>query len=129
MVKCARKRGFSMKKNDYILIAVILAVAAIIFGVYSFMHKDEGAVVQISIDGKIVEEYPLDQDKTIPINDTNVLVIKDGKADMIEADCPDQICVKQKAISKNGETIVCLPNKIVVTVVSKESTGLDAVAN
>ena len=118
-----------MKKNDYILIAVILLAAGVIFGAYSFIHRDQGAVVQISIDGEVVEEYSLEEEQTIPINDTNTLVIKDGKADMIEADCPDQICVKQKAISKNGETIVCLPNKIVVTVISEESTGMDAVAN
>ena len=48
---------------------------------------------------------------------TNLLVIKDGKADVTEADCPDKLCVHQKAISKTNETIVCLPNKVVVQVI------------
>ncbi len=42
--------------------------------------------------------------------------IHDGKADVTEADCPDKLCVHQKAISKTHETIVCLPNKVVVEV-------------
>ena len=35
---------------------------------------------------------------------------------MKEADCPDQICRKHKAIDKSGETIVCLPHKVVIEV-------------
>ena len=118
-----------MKKNDYILIAVILLAAAVMFGGYRFLHQEDGAVVTVSVDGKITGTYPLDEEEEIQINDTNTLVIKDGKADMIKADCKDQICVKQKAISKNGETIVCLPNKVIITVVSDESNELDVVAD
>ena len=47
---------------------------------------------------------------------TNTLEIRDGCADMTDADCPDKICVNQKAVSRPGETIVCLPNKVVVEV-------------
>lgn len=61
------------------------------------------------------------KDDTIEIKNgdgdvTNTLVIKGGVADMTSADCPDHLCVKQKAISKEGESIICLPNKVVVTV-------------
>ena len=47
---------------------------------------------------------------------------------MIEADCPDQLCVHQKAISKDRETIVCLPNKVVVEVKSKTESEFDSIA-
>lgn len=117
-----------MKKNDYVLIAVILLAAGIIFGGYQFLHRQDGAVVTVSVDGKITGTYSLNEDKEIRINDTNTLVIKDGEADMTKADCPDQICVKQKSISKNGETIVCLPNKVVITVISDSSSELDVIA-
>ena len=60
---------------------------------------------------------------------TNTLTIAERKADMTDADCPDLLCVHQKAISKDGETIVCLPNKVVVTVISSEKSDMDAVAN
>ena len=48
---------------------------------------------------------------------------------MEEADCPDLLCVHQKAISKEGESIICLPNKVVVTIRGGEETELDAVTN
>ncbi|KAI4447103.1 hypothetical protein C823_001622 [Eubacterium plexicaudatum ASF492] len=47
---------------------------------------------------------------------------------MIWADCPDQLCVHQKAISGQGETIVCLPNKIVVEIAEGEDADLDAIS-
>ena len=46
-----------------------------------------------------------------------ILVIHDGNADMESADCPNQICVHHSAISHTGETIVCLPNKVVIEVI------------
>ena len=56
---------------------------------------------------------------------TNTLLIQNGKAKMIEADCRDQLCVHQKAISIQNENIVCLPNRVVVTVTNEESGGVD----
>ena len=72
--------------------------------------------------------YVLTEDRRIEINHgTNILEIKNGEASMIEADCPDQICVHEKAISADGESIICLPNKIVVEVESDKESELDAV--
>ena len=48
-----------------------------------------------------------------------VLVIKDGKAEMKSAICPDKICVKHRPIDKSGQTIVCLPEKIVVKIIAE----------
>ena len=46
---------------------------------------------------------------------------------MTEADCPDQLCVHQRAISKQKQTIVCLPNRVVVEVIGGEDAGLDSI--
>ncbi len=79
--------------------------------------------------GEIEGVYSLAKDQSIEINGgTNVLKIRNGSADMTEADCPDKLCVNQKAISKNGESIICLPNKVVVTIESSEDSVFDAVA-
>lgn len=118
-----------MKKNDYALIAGILLAAVILLVVFQRVLSGDGAVVKVTIDGKKYGEYRLDKDQTIEIHDTNLLKIQDGKADMIDADCPDKLCVEQKAISRNGESIVCLPNQIVVTVTTGDQTENDAVAN
>ena len=54
------------------------------------------------------------EDQIIKINDTNVCEIKDGCVRMSWADCPDQLCIHQRAIDENGGMIVCLPNRIVI---------------
>jgi len=95
---------------------------------YTFFQKD-GNKVQIMTDGKEFGVYSLSKDQVIDINGTNTLEIKDGKADMISAECPDKLCVHQKAISKSGESIICLPYKIVVRVEgAKEASDYDSIA-
>ncbi len=117
-----------MKKNDFILLGIILVVAVLSLGLYThFAQKDTGMVV-ITVDGDVFGTYSLKKEQTIKINDSNELSIRGGLADMMEADCPDQICVKHKAISKNKESIICLPNKVVVEINGGEEAELDSVA-
>lgn len=118
-----------MKKNDWILVAVILVLAGIGFLIYLNFGKQSAGLVKVTVDGELYGTYSLDKEQEIEINDTNRLIIEDGQVDMIEADCPDQICVDHKTISKNKETIVCLPNKVVVEIVGGENAEIDAVAN
>lgn len=118
-----------MKKNDWILIGVILGIAAIFGLVQILMPSDSNANIQITVDGSEFAEYKLTDNIEVAINETNVLVIENGKASMIHANCPDQLCVQQKSISKNGESIVCLPNKVIVSVVGGEENEVDTVSN
>lgn len=120
-------------KNDLIFISILFLVLLLILILfYSFTNK-KGEFVIVTVDGDTFGKYSLTKNQSIEIIDenkniTNYLVIEDGYASMIEASCPDKLCVKQKKISKNNETIVCLPNKVVVTIVSNENSDLDAVA-
>ena len=61
--------------------------------------------------------------------DYNILVIKDGKANVVKASCPDLLCVHQMAISHTGEQIVCLPNKVVIEIVNGSPASVDVVTN
>ena len=118
-----------LKKADLFLILIVCIVA---FGgiiVYSMLGSKDAASVVIEVDGEVYGEYELNKNQEVSIQDTNILIIKDGIVRMEEADCPDQICVNHRPISKNGETIVCLPNKVVVTVTGAEDGTLDAVTN
>ena len=117
-----------MKKNDFILIAVILIIAGAILFVYRDTNKTGTNSVKISVAGKDFGTYLLDKDQEIPINDTNLLVIQDGCVFMKKAECPDHSCVKQGKISKNKESIVCLPSKVIVEVISNQDSELDAIA-
>ncbi|MDE5605337.1 MAG: NusG domain II-containing protein [Eubacterium sp.] len=121
-----------MKKADFILIAVVaVIVGALVFFLYGFDR--EGAYVQIEIDGNITETLSLNEDAIREIatenGGKNVLVIKDGEAEMREANCPDGICTHHRKIHRNGDSIICLPHKVVVSVVNERNADdIDAVA-
>lgn len=119
-----------MKRNDFILLAGILAVAAILFAVGSLREKTEdGAWVMISVNGKEAGRYSLAENVSVniagPLGE-NRLVISEGTVWMEEAVCPDRYCIRQGEISKTGQQIICLPNYIVVEIVGGEGLELDA---
>ena len=116
-------------RNDSILIAVVLLLALGGF-LWFRLSGSQGDRVAVLIDGKETASYPLSADfqTTIQIGEeTNLLVIRDGKAMVTEASCPDGICVRHRPISKVGETIVCLPHQLVVKVVSSGENQVDSV--
>ena len=64
-----------------------------------------------------IARYSLSNDGIYAINGgTNTIEIKDGKVRMIEAQCPNHLCVHQGWIGLEGQSIVCLPNKVTVSV-------------
>lgn len=122
-----------MKRADFILIGAVAAIAAVMLLFLYGGNSNSGEYVQIEINGKVTQTLPLNEDSEYEIESENggknTLVIKDGKAKMTEADCPDGICKNHKAISRNGESIICLPHMVVVTVVKdSDSDDIDAVA-
>ncbi|MBQ6848407.1 MAG: NusG domain II-containing protein [Clostridia bacterium] len=111
-------------KNDIMLVSIILVVALILFLFFKFSLKT-GDMVVISINGETAFKLPLntDTEKTVKSElGENVILIKGGIAQIISADCRDKICVHHEAISKSGETIVCLPHKLVVVINGEEET-------
>lgn len=108
------------KKRDIIFIGVLLVVALIAFFVVDKFIKKDGNKVVIKVDGEIVKIVNLTDTNNIIVNGydggTNNVVIENGTVYMTEADCPDKICVNTGKISKIGETIVCLPHRVVVEI-------------
>ena len=108
-------------RNDIILVFVIFAIAFSIFLIF-FLGGRTGERVKVLIDGDVIAVYPLYEDRTVDIDFDansdyiNQLVIKDGKAYVSEANCPDGICKAHYAVSKNGETVVCLPHRLVIEI-------------
>ena len=110
-----------MKKKDISLIAAVLVIALISFAAIKMTQKD-GKEVVVTVKGEEVYKTSISKDQIykIPVkNGTNTMQIKDGKVTMKEADCRDQICADHKAIEKSGETIVCLPHKVVIEIKSE----------
>ena len=119
-----------LKKKDWILILIIICVAALAWVSHLLLRDTGTGNVIVKVDGEITGIYDLGEDREISINGgSNILKINGGKADMTDADCPDQLCVHQKAISASGENIICLPNKVIVEVKSKAESQFDAVTN
>ena len=117
-----------LTKNDWIFLLVLTTLLFLLFFLFygPFFGKN-GSVVTVTVDGSLFGTYDLRTDQTIEITNskkevTNLLVIKDRKASVKQANCPDKLCVKQKEICRNHETIVCLPNKVVVTI-SEQNQG------
>lgn len=137
-MKKSEKQTSSQKKsklrNDFILAAVILIIAAAGLLLIS-LTKEEGNTLVVKIDGAETASYSLAEDTSFEIRtgknseNINVVVIENGKAYVSEADCPDGICKDYRPISYVGETIVCLPHKLVLEVTGeKNDGGLDIVA-
>ena len=121
-----------MIKADVIAVGCVLLVAALFFCILYFKNSADAEVVIIQ-EGNAIGEYPLSEDRTISVSDDengfNLILISSGQVRVCDANCPDKLCIRQRAISKGGESIICLPHKLVVQIMSKEESDLDAVTN
>ncbi len=119
-------------KFDFIVILIVIVIAASFYFIPKISNDSLGDVVVIQ-DKQIIGSYSLKEDRTVPIkglNDGyNLLMIQNGTARICDANCPDMLCVKQKHISRNHESIICLPHKLVIQISSGKESGIDAVTN
>lgn len=118
------------RRNDIILLGVIL-LTTLLFALFYFCTQKEGAYAVVLKDGAEIGRYSLANEKEISLSDqgqqTHLLKIEGGQASMEQAICPDQICVHHRPVSKVGQTIVCLPQKIVVKIVGANQNAPDLV--
>lgn len=107
-----------MKSNDKHLILGILIFTILIAGIFCF--RGIGKEVIISRDGEELYRFSLVEEAHLSLEaepgQTNEVEIHGGQVFVSSASCPDQICVHQGKISKKGETIVCLPHKLVIEI-------------
>ena len=111
---------------DIIVIAALLILSLSVILIINLTRKD-GATVTVTVDGVTVAEYPLSKDGVYTLNGgSNILTIENGTARMSDSSCPDHICENKGKIKYVGQTIVCLPNKLTVTVTGEaEDDGVD----
>lgn len=121
-------------KKDTILIGGILLTAFLFWLIpllLNRINRKSPAAVSVYQDGQLLASYPLTDDLTEAIpweeNGYNLLLIENGAASVTDATCPDQLCMRQRAISKNGESIICLPHRLVLQIEGEEEGEMDAV--
>jgi hypothetical protein len=126
-----------MKRGD-IVIALLLLLAVVWFAFSLFTSDSDshaGAYAKIMVDGELFDTITLtDEVQQIEIKTNrgfNLLRVSNGGIEMIEADCPDQLCIGFGHIHKDNEKIVCLPNRVFVEIVDDigEGEGLDAIVS
>ena len=117
-------------RNDLFLVAVLLILGGAL-ALFLRFTRQAGVTVAVQIDGKLVMELPLSEVTELVLGEgthTNTLVIRGGTARVVDASCPDRLCVGQGAVQYAGESIVCLPHKLVVTVRGGPPPDIDAAA-
>lgn len=115
------------RKNDVLLVAALLLLGGAL-ALFLLFTRQEGGTVRVQIDGETVMELPLDQDTRLVLGEgegTNTLTVSGGTAQIVQADCPDQVCVRQGAVRYAGESIVCLPHRLIVTIEGGAAGGID----
>ena len=121
-------RRLKTHRNDLTLILALLLLGGAL-ALYLYAARESGGYVSVQVDGEPVMELPLGENARITLGGgahTNTLVIENGSARVVEASCPDRICVSRGAVRYNGESIVCLPHKLVITVEGGRSGDVDA---
>lgn len=119
-----------IKKADIVLLIVLLA-AGIGLSALSFAFGGSGQKAVITVDGALYGTYSLSENQTIEIrqkNHINKITIKDGAVQMSYSSCRNQVCVKAGKADSANQSIVCLPNRVMVEVTGGEGE-YDAVAN
>lgn len=119
-----------IKKADIVLFVVLL-VLGLALSAASLFAGTTGQKVEVTVDGKAYGVYSLAENQTIEIKEnghTNKITIKDGTVQMAYSDCKNQICVNDGQISMTNQSIVCLPNKVMVEITGGEEE-FDAISN
>lgn len=117
-------------RNDIIFMIAVMLIALLTWTYIRYIGFNNGDTVTVLQDGEEIGSYPLSEDNIHIISydgSYNLLMISNGEAFVSDADCPDGLCMKQRAVSKDGESIICLPHKLVIKVEAKEEGELDAV--
>ena len=115
-------------KLDIIVIVSLLLLSAVVL-IATTLSRQGGASIEITVGGELVGTYSLGTDAVYELNGgTNILTVSGGVAYMSDSNCPDHTCENTGRVKYVGEMIVCLPNRITVTVVGETDGGVDFVS-
>jgi hypothetical protein len=110
------------KAKKWLLVFSLLFISGIALGLYFRQLTPKGTYALIKSDGEILEKIELDavtspyEFTVISRHGQNTIRVENGRISVVSADCPDKICVQHPPISGSFEPIVCLPNKLVISI-------------
>jgi len=118
-----------IRLGDLFVILAVLVTAGVLFA-FSFLPKEAGAYLSVTSDAGEVR-YSLSENRRITVNSGGhslCIVIENQTAYVLSSDCPDKVCLHQGEISSAGETVICVPSGVVLTVLGEGSHENDIVA-
>ena len=126
------KRSPELKptRRDALVVLAVLAAAAVIGARTFFAPQGAGLTVCVAIDGETVERCALESYAGGTYESrgyTLTVAAEDGAVRVSGSDCPNQDCVRSGAISRAGQSIVCLPARVAVTL-EGAADGYDLIA-
>lgn len=120
------KKGIT--KGDIILIASVVFISAVLFA-FSFFGGSEDLTAEIYADGEKLHTIALSEVKesyTLTVNYCQLLIEKDGVT-FLYSDCADKLCIKRGKLRTKGDTMACVPEKVVVILKGTDNKKIDAV--
>lgn len=120
-----------IRKRDLWVIGALLLAAVLLMGILQLIKKPGGEIT-VTVDGELYGVYALSGDREIRIRTEegeNLLMIENGEARMEHADCPRGLCREHAPVSRRGETIVCLPHRVVAEVTGGDDASYDALTH
>ena len=114
-----------IRKADVVLFFILLATGLLISWT-SLTAGTEGEKVLVTVSGQTYGIYDLREDRSVEIardGHTNNIIIEDGHVSMAYSDCANQVCVDTGAIHLSGDSIVCLPNKVMIEITGGGKDG------
>ena len=102
--------------GDVAVIAAFALLCAALF-MLPFQHRDASLSAQVVLDGDVVETIALSslsEEQTMDVGGCTIVFSPNGVR-FTDADCPDRLCVKTGVIRFAGESIACVPNRVVVS--------------
>jgi hypothetical protein len=115
---------------DKILIGGLVIVAFLSFPAIRHFHP-EGKRVVIELDGDVVGDFSLEEDRLVPVEGklgTTWVKMGEGGVRIVDSPCPYKLCIKSGSIHRAGETLICLPNRVVARIAGDEEEAVDAVS-
>ncbi len=125
----------SKKNKILIFVTLILLVILVCFSYIIYNKKLNNKIAKIYQDGNLIYEINLDKVEeayTIKIDGDeehyNIVEVRKGEIGIIEANCPDKICVNMGFVSDGLLPITCLPNKLIIEIEGGEESEYDVQA-
>lgn len=122
-------KDITLLKGDYIIIVSVIGLAFVLFYFTLGSFSGDGDIVEIYLNNEIIHSLPINKEETILIEDKfkNTIVIKNNSVSVIHSTCPDGVCENFGSINGANESIICMPNRLIVKIVGNSEEDIDII--